>query len=129
MKTSYGIYMVISLLSLSSCGIMSLSLVPHKEYSTSSISGTTMNAQSVPSTASTHQFEGESCSCNEKSVQCEECEVIPVSGAMRDNRWGYYYDQTEKKCREVIYSSGGIPAPFGTMTECLECCCKNHLIK
>jgi hypothetical protein len=62
--------------------------------------------------------------CNyEECIQCEECKIIPTSGNYRDLRGGFYFDPVEKKCKQISYSSGGIPAPFRTMEECKLCCC------
>ena len=62
--------------------------------------------------------------CNyQECKQCEECKIIPKSGNVRDQRKGYYFDPIENKCKQIIYSSGGIPAPFKTMEDCRNCCC------
>lgn len=55
---------------------------------------------------------------------CSECYIVPQSGLNKDLRYGYYYDQEERKCKRITYSSGSgcIPAPFETLQECLDCC-------
>jgi len=62
--------------------------------------------------------------CQVESI-CEECFIEPYSGEMKDQRKGYYYDPVEEKCKEIIYSSGGVPAPFKTLKECI-CCCEEY---
>ena len=56
--------------------------------------------------------------------RCQECFIIPKSGANRDLRLGYYYDQELGKCIEITFSTGSgcIPAPFKSLDECISCC-------
>jgi len=56
--------------------------------------------------------------------ECEECLVVPKSGANRDLRTGYYFDQKEMMCKEILYSTGAgcVPPPFKTLQQCISCC-------
>lgn len=118
MKTTLKVIIVATCFMFTGCGIVQLSLRPHEYNATNNESLTAAN------TNQNNSFE--ECQCVEKYVQCEECKIQPVSGSMRDARRGYYYDTKTKKCKGIVYSSGGTPPPFQSMKECMSCCCKNQ---
>ena len=125
MKTKFTLKYLVFAISfiVSSCGIVKLSLRPHEGPPTSTANTDVIVYNNV--TAYNNVVEEESCICEEKVTSCDECKIIPKSGMMRNLKFGYYYDAKERKCKRILYSSGGIPAPFNAMEQCKSCCCKS----
>jgi hypothetical protein len=59
----------------------------------------------------------------DKLILDEDGNIIVKSGSNKDNRVGYYFDQKERKCVQVFYSTGSdcVPPPFKTLQECVSC--------
>lgn len=68
--------------------------------------------------------------CNKKDPispppTCEsKCTLAPESGSCKAYIPRYYYDPTEKKCKEFIWGGCEGVVPFETLAECVACGCE-----
>jgi hypothetical protein len=64
------------------------------------------------------------CGCDNDEDQpalSDRCNLAPVSGPCYAMMPRYYYDKTEKKCKEFIWGGCGGVVPFETMEACKQC--------
>jgi hypothetical protein len=59
--------------------------------------------------------------CHETEYQTESCTLVPDSGLCDAAMPRYYYDQSEKKCKEFMWGGCGGVVPFETLEECKIC--------
>jgi hypothetical protein len=62
----------------------------------------------------------------EQDTDCEKsasCSLDPDPGFCKAYIKRYYYDQTEKKCKEFIWGGCDGVVPFETLEECKQCEC------
>ncbi len=67
------------------------------------------------------------CGCTKNArpeVQSAKCTLKPEVGPCRAAVPRYYFDQTDRKCKEFIWGGCGGVVPFETLQECLDCGCK-----
>jgi len=63
--------------------------------------------------------------CNVQGKKTNRCSLIPESGPCKALFTKYYYDKTEKKCKEFNWGGCEGVVPFETLEECQkECNCK-----
>jgi Kunitz/Bovine pancreatic trypsin inhibitor domain len=55
--------------------------------------------------------------------QSERCHLTPDAGFCLAAFKKYYYDHTDKKCKEFIWGGCGGTVPFNTLQECIACEC------
>jgi len=60
--------------------------------------------------------------CKDKCEEQTNCELLPEAGVCQAAFVRYYYDQTEKKCKEFTWGGCGI-FPFETLMDCKVCEC------
>ena len=64
-------------------------------------------------------------SCTKQNEECQtKCNQTPDSGPFLAAFRKYYYDKTEKKCKEFIWGGCNGVVPFQTLEECQNCGCK-----
>lgn len=66
----------------------------------------------------------------EQDADCEKsaaCSLEPDPGLCKAYIKRYYYDQTEKKCKEFIWGGCDGVVPFETLEECKQCECEQKL--
>jgi hypothetical protein len=51
----------------------------------------------------------------------ENCDLVPDPGLCKAYIPKYYFDKTDRKCKEFIWGGCGGVVPFNTMEECLPC--------
>lgn len=49
------------------------------------------------------------------------CDLVPDPGLCKAYIPKFYFDKTDKKCKEFIWGGCGGVVPFNTMEECLQC--------
>ncbi len=54
----------------------------------------------------------------------QKCSQIPEIGSCKAAFKKYYFDKTEKKCKEFIWGGCNGVVPFETLEECQACGCK-----
>jgi hypothetical protein len=72
------------------------------------------------------------CGCDNNADQdidqftlSERCDLAPVAGPCEALIYKYYYDKTEKKCKEFLWGGCDGVVPFETMEECQQCVTKS----
>ncbi|NDU95993.1 BPTI/Kunitz domain-containing protein [Spirosoma terrae] len=63
--------------------------------------------------------------CKKDCASSERCQLKPDAGPCYAAFTKYYYDQTEKRCKQFTYGGCGGTVPFDTMEQCKECECRN----
>lgn len=62
-----------------------------------------------------------SCDNGEDEVAVDNCDLVPDPGPCKAYVPKYYFDKTDKKCKEFIWGGCDGVVPFNTMEECLQC--------
>jgi len=63
--------------------------------------------------------------CKKDCFKSDRCELEPDAGLCLAAIPKYYYDKTEKKCKQFIWGGCDGVVPFNTMKECeKQCDCK-----
>ena len=63
--------------------------------------------------------------CTKQYEECQtKCNQIGKAGPCKAYFKKYYYDKTEKKCKEFIWGGCDGVVPFQTLEECQSCGCK-----
>lgn len=66
-----------------------------------------------------------SSNCTKQNDECRtKCSQIGETGPCKAYLKKYYYDETEKKCKEFIWGGCEGVVPFQTLEECQNCGCK-----
>jgi len=64
-----------------------------------------------------------SCHCDDdKSSQCEQCNLIPDPGDCEAAIPRFFYNQQTNQCEEFTWGGCAGVVPFETLQECLDCC-------
>ncbi|GAB3754176.1 hypothetical protein GCM10028817_20600 [Spirosoma pomorum] len=61
--------------------------------------------------------------CERDCASSARCQLDPDSGVCLAYMPRFYYDKTEKRCKEFVYGGCGGTVPFETLTQCQECEC------
>jgi hypothetical protein len=64
-----------------------------------------------------------SLGCERDCASSARCQLEPDSGVCLAYMPRYYYDKTEKRCKQFIYGGCGGTVPFETLAQCQECEC------
>ena len=60
--------------------------------------------------------------CKKGCLESDRCKLKPDAGDCRAAIPKYYYDKTEKSCKEFTWGGCGGVVPFDTMEECEKQC-------
>jgi Kunitz/Bovine pancreatic trypsin inhibitor domain len=63
--------------------------------------------------------------CTKLNEECQtKCSQVGETGSCKALFKKYYFDKTEKKCKEFIWGGCEGVVPFQTLEECQSCGCK-----